>query len=102
MIFTLITKFNLRQVSASIMRITYGINVKEEGDEYIAMLETAMEDFVDAMSPGKYLVEFLPFLKYVPTWVPGAHVQRLFVKWREDNARAVDTPYDYAVAHQVR
>ena len=48
MFFTLTTKFNLRQVSASIMRITYGINVKEEGDEYIAMLETAMEDFVDA------------------------------------------------------
>lgn len=33
--------------------------------------------------PGKFLVDVLPWLKYVPEWVPGASFQRLAREWKE-------------------
>ena len=85
------------------MKVIYGIHVKEEGDEYVDMIEAALNVLTQVMVQGKYLVEFLPFLRYVPTWVPGAgRIHRLSLKWKRDNARAVNRPYEYAVANQVK
>ena len=36
----------------------------------------------DAFVPGRYWVEFFPFLRFVPAWVPGAGFQKDFAKWR--------------------
>ena len=32
----------------------------------------------DAFVPGRYWVEFFPFLRFVPAWVPGAGFQKDF------------------------
>ena len=38
------------------------------------------QDAVKAVSitriPGQFWVEFLPFLKYIPAWVPGTHSKK--------------------------
>ena len=75
--------------------------MKEEDDEYVGLIEAALRASTDAMTPGRYLVEVLPFLKYVPTWVPGAYTQRLFVKWRTVNVRAVEKLFEYVATQPV-
>jgi hypothetical protein len=35
-----------------------------------------MQAFSEAALPGRYLVNNLPFLKYVPSWLPGAGWKR--------------------------
>ena len=58
--------------AATIMRIAYGIVVKDENDEYVSMAEEGLAAFSSLLVPGKYLAELFPILRHVPRWVPGA------------------------------
>src|ERR1700761_7391876 len=54
----------------------FGYEVKEN-DEFVRIAEEAQLAMVSAARPGAYLVDFLPMLKYVPEWVPGAHFKKV-------------------------
>ena len=56
----------IRFSGSIILRIVYGYDVKSREDEYVALAEESMRQVVDAASPGRYLVDLLPFLKYIP------------------------------------
>ncbi|RPD62683.1 CyP450 monooxygenase [Lentinus tigrinus ALCF2SS1-6] len=67
--------------TAAVVKIVYGFDVAEKNDKCIAMMEKDLEAG-DAFLPGRYYVEFLPFLRHVPSWVPGAGFQKDFAEWR--------------------
>jgi hypothetical protein len=46
--------------AAVIMGITYGINIADKEDRYIATAEKALEGMGQAASPGAFLVDLLP------------------------------------------
>lgn len=50
----------------------YGLEISSMADEYVSLANTAVEGIAAARVPGLYWVEFLPVLKHVPAWVPGA------------------------------
>ncbi|KAF8192945.1 cytochrome P450 [Pholiota molesta] len=54
----------------TIMNVAYGIKVKDADDPYILNAEEALHGLAEAGIPGTFLVDFLPFLKYVPNWFP--------------------------------
>ncbi|GJJ06136.1 hypothetical protein Clacol_000325 [Clathrus columnatus] len=56
--------------------ITYGIKLLSDNDPLIELSETTVHKITQAAIPGKYLADFLPFLKYVPAWFPGAGFRR--------------------------
>ena len=70
--------------TASIVSVVYGFDVAKDpnGQWYLSRMEKANEA-IQAFTPGKYMVGFLPLLQYVPEWVPGAGFQRQFKEWRE-------------------
>ncbi|KXN92644.1 O-methylsterigmatocystin oxidoreductase [Leucoagaricus sp. SymC.cos] len=70
-------------VQAKILRIVYGYRTKGSDDPLIIMEEEGMGAAVDATAPGKFLVDLIPALKYVPEWVPGSGFQRKAREWRE-------------------
>jgi hypothetical protein len=45
------------------MSITYGIDIEDKEDRYIAMAEKALEGVGQAASPGAFLVDLLPWRK---------------------------------------
>ena len=49
----------------------YGIEIKDPSDTLLHNAEKAMEGFSETIVPGKYAIDFLPFLKYFPAWTPG-------------------------------
>ncbi|TFK78807.1 CyP450 monooxygenase [Polyporus arcularius HHB13444] len=57
---------------AAIVKAVYG--VAEQDDQYVAMMEKVLE-VAEVFVPGRYLVEFMPFLRHIPAWVPGAGFQ---------------------------
>ncbi|KAI0693294.1 cytochrome P450 [Cerioporus squamosus] len=67
--------------TSSIIKIIYGLDVADKNDQYIAMMEKILEGG-EAFVPGRYYVEFLPFLRHIPGWVPGAGFQKDFAVWR--------------------
>ncbi|PPQ76416.1 LOW QUALITY PROTEIN: hypothetical protein CVT26_013072 [Gymnopilus dilepis] len=64
---------NLRHMAGeTIMALAYGLQVQKYDDPFISTAEKAVYTLLNAASPGKYLVDTFPVLKYVPEWVPGA------------------------------
>lgn len=83
-------------LGASILETLYGFEVKGPDDVHIEMNERSVESIIECFIPGKYLVDFLPFLKYVPKWMPGASFKRKCAIWREQVMAVRNLPYKAA------
>ncbi|KAJ7873152.1 cytochrome P450 [Mycena leptocephala] len=88
---------HLRHMAGEIiMSAAYGIDVKPEGDPYVTLAEAAVHGLVTASVPGRFLVDSIPLLKYVPQWCPGAGFQRQADTWRRLARGMVDKPFAQA------
>ncbi|KAI0076588.1 cytochrome P450 [Panus rudis PR-1116 ss-1] len=85
-----------------IMRSAYGIDIKNEGDRYIEVGEVALQALSAASNAGTYLVDTLPFLKYLPEWFPGADFQREAKYWRPYVSAMINEPYAYVKKQLAR
>ncbi|KAJ7157011.1 cytochrome P450 [Mycena crocata] len=79
--------------SAVALRITYGYTVQSENDPIVSLANSVMDEFSVSTTPGAFLVDLLPILKYVPSWVPGAGFQRKAKSWGKHLTEMIDTPY---------
>ncbi|KAJ6527992.1 cytochrome P450 [Mycena vulgaris] len=79
--------------AALILDVTYGIHVLSSNDPYIDIAEKAMHGFGVASIPGRFLVNTIPVLKYVPTWFPGADFKRKAKEWRKATRDLWDLPF---------
>ncbi|EMD33662.1 hypothetical protein CERSUDRAFT_87014 [Gelatoporia subvermispora B] len=70
------------QFGANILDVVYGIEAAEQDDEHILIAEKAMEGLAIGFNPGAFWVDFLPILKYVPAWMPGAGFQKKAADWK--------------------
>jgi len=80
----------------TIMSVAYGIAVQPEDDIYIKTAEKGIHSLVVAGVPGTFLVDTIPLLKYVPSWMPGAGFQRKAREWRKLARNMVELPYQAA------
>ena len=62
---------------------------------YLKLAEESMDAVAHGLVPGKFLVESIPFLKYIPSWVPGTGWKRLVAKWQDSRYRAKTLPLEY-------
>ncbi|KAJ7888842.1 cytochrome P450 [Mycena leptocephala] len=79
-----------------IMYVAYGIDVKPANDPYVTLAEAAVHSLADVGGPGRFLVDLIPLLKYVPEWFPGAGFKRQASIWRSLARSMVDTPFAQA------
>ncbi|EPQ58584.1 cytochrome P450 [Gloeophyllum trabeum ATCC 11539] len=85
-----------KTAGAMILYITYGYKIQEDGqDPFVYMADKTMEEFSDCTTAGKYLVDLLPLLKYVPPWIPGAGFQRLAAKYRRSCENMAEVPLKF-------
>ncbi|PIL29425.1 cytochrome P450 [Ganoderma sinense ZZ0214-1] len=79
-------------VTATTMRAIYGIEVpRKKDDKYYQMLERMAEVAEAILLPGKFHVEALPVLRYLPAWFPGGG----FKTWAADAKRDLAYILDY-------
>lgn len=86
----------------TVFSVVYGLNVEREGRESLLAAEKANRAMLIAVVPGRFLVDFLSFLKYVPEWVPGAQFQRLARNWKKMTTSMIEMPFHAAVAEVVQ
>lgn len=85
---------HLEYHSGSIMMsLIYGVDEGPIRDRYVAMAEDALSGLVEAGNIGKFLVDFLPILRFVPSWCPGASFQRQAQMWRQMARDMIEIPY---------
>ncbi|THU81062.1 cytochrome P450 [Dendrothele bispora CBS 962.96] len=83
-------------VGSSILEVAYGLKPRSSGDPYIDTAEVALASLAIAATPGAFLVDVIPVLKYVPEWIPGAGFQRKAKEWKTLALGMRDKPFQEA------
>ncbi|KLO13999.1 cytochrome P450 [Schizopora paradoxa] len=86
-----------QSTGATILMISYGYKVAPADDPYVRIAEEAMLGFAKASEPGAFLVDRFQFLKYMPSWFPGANFQRVAKAMRSDLERLYDVPFNFVM-----
>ncbi|KAJ8508608.1 hypothetical protein ONZ45_g9132 [Pleurotus djamor] len=79
--------------ASSIIEVSYGISVEPKDDPMIAIADKAIAHLNDAGIPGTFVVDYVPILKYIPAWFPGASFKRFAQTACEDTRAMVENPY---------
>ncbi|KAF7347917.1 Cytochrome P450 [Mycena venus] len=77
-----------------ILQVVYGYEIQPENDPYVALAKEAMQGLNQAVHSGIYIVDFLPVLKYVPSWLPGAGFKRKAKAWAKSSLALRDIPFE--------
>ncbi|KAI1797845.1 CyP450 monooxygenase [Ganoderma leucocontextum] len=95
-------------LGATILQVAYGIKAKDADDEYrhqpsghtwnIVIGERAVEGPTKALVLGALWVEFIPALRHLPPWWPGASYQRKAVTWRQEATALRHEPFEKAMS----
>ena len=80
------------------MRIAYGFDDVEKNKTLIHSAETLVLEHSKAAVPGRYLVNYFPFLDYskleLPSWFPGAGFKRRAEKIKEEEKQYLQYLYE--------
>ncbi|TDL21759.1 cytochrome P450 [Rickenella mellea] len=85
-----------------ILEAVYGYHAAPKNDEWIKLSQDVMKSFTSASEPGAWLVDFIPALRYIPKWFPGAGFRIVAEVWRDEHLRFVHDPYFWSKANQDR
>ncbi|KAH9959904.1 cytochrome P450 [Russula compacta] len=81
---------------ALLLRVVYGFSEDKKSRQY-PFVETADQAVNDLyLSVNGFLVDAFPFLRHIPSWVPGAEFRRLAEGWAVTFSSMVDKPYAWA------
>ncbi|KAK6356024.1 hypothetical protein TWF718_000397 [Orbilia javanica] len=88
---------NLQLEAASFtLDMVYGYQVNPSGDDPLVNLVTQlMTEFCDAAVAGVWLVDMIPWLKYLPGWFPGAGFKSTARRYRATYMQAINTTFDF-------
>ncbi|KAF8671716.1 cytochrome P450 [Rhizoctonia solani] len=64
------------------IRMVYGYKVDSAQDPLVQSAEKVMSIFSDIMTPGRWMIEVFPFLRYLPTWFPGTAFHQMVASSR--------------------
>ncbi|KAH9888994.1 cytochrome P450 [Cubamyces lactineus] len=65
----------------SMMRLVYGVKPMDRNDRLFQMAETIVHVGAAMSTPGAFLVDMVPPLRYIPSWFPGARFARQAATW---------------------
>jgi len=82
--------------AAIILDVIYGTKINGMQDDYVQAATTANEGLVIAKVPGAFWVEFMPFLKYLPRWMPGTMFHTVADYYKSYSVRMRDEPFEIA------
>lgn len=83
-------------VAANTISVAYGLDVAPSNDPVVTAATDGIEATMASLTPGRFLVDTIPILKYVPAWVPGAGFKRQAAKWKKLVREMIDNPFDAA------
>ncbi|KAI9067667.1 cytochrome P450 [Trametes sanguinea] len=88
---------DLRRLAGSIIiMMTYGYEVEGDDDPLIKTVDQVLEEYAQSVAPGAFLADTFPFLRYVPSWFPGAQWKRKVAEQRKHLAHMNDIPFEWA------
>ncbi|CUA68221.1 O-methylsterigmatocystin oxidoreductase [Rhizoctonia solani] len=83
------------------IRIAYGHTARSSDDKFLRMAEEFMTAAAHASTPGRWLVETIPLLRFIPSWFPGATFKRKTEEWAKLTIRYRQDPFDYVLKNMA-
>ena len=74
------------------IKVLYNIDAKENGDELVSFVDEATS-CTATLATGVHPVDIFPFLRHLPSWVPGAGFQDAFARCRAAVEHIKETPF---------
>ncbi|KAJ3555937.1 hypothetical protein NM688_g2303 [Phlebia brevispora] len=78
--------------AATILDIVYGMRIHDFSDEFVSLSRKAVECLVISRLPGVFWVEYFPWLRHLPSWLPFSSARRFAAQYRH----LVDTAHHKA------
>ncbi|KAJ3548366.1 hypothetical protein NMY22_g1296 [Coprinellus aureogranulatus] len=75
----------------------YGIHVKDQTESYISKMQEVSSGFQETGTPGRFLVDVIPAMRYIPRWMPGAGWRKWADYYRNKAIEARDGAFDIAL-----
>ncbi|CAE7100556.1 unnamed protein product [Rhizoctonia solani] len=86
---------------ATLLHSTYGYLPTSTDDDWIVAASAATDNIAQAAQPTRFIVNFIPTLKYLPDWFPGTGWKQTLRGWREHKEYTTAAPYNWA-KEQIR
>ncbi|OAA78163.1 Cytochrome P450 [Akanthomyces lecanii RCEF 1005] len=84
------------EAAAIILRVTYGYAINpHEPDPLMLLIDTMMDNFSKAFVPACWVVDSIPLLRFLPSWLPGMSFKTTAADWLRINHQANDVPYAF-------
>ncbi|KAH9834641.1 cytochrome P450 [Rhodofomes roseus] len=83
-----------RYTSSLVLEAIYGHVVMSDEDEYLTYADDALRTATEVATPGVAIVDFLPWLRYLPTWFPGAGFKIMAAQAKPNVQLAHTKPYE--------
>ncbi|KAK0463550.1 cytochrome P450 [Desarmillaria tabescens] len=80
-----------------IMKIVYGYDADADGDKFVESVDEALESVRIIGNVGVFLVDYIPWLKYLPQWLPGTNFMSLANAWRKKVDDMKERPFEYTL-----
>ncbi|KAJ7284532.1 cytochrome P450 [Mycena rebaudengoi] len=81
-------------IDVNIVSMTYGLAVTSLNDPLLTSPRKAVSAMNAAALPGRFLVDFIPALKYVPSWFPGGGFKIAAATCKQLIKEMVDPPFE--------
>ncbi|KAG2147440.1 cytochrome P450 [Suillus bovinus] len=85
-----------RNAAAVVLNLAYGWKVTENNDHFISILQESMALSAILAEPGRWLVEAIPSLRFLPSWFPGAGFKRVARDIGQNLTRLETIPFNWA------
>ncbi|ETW81164.1 cytochrome P450 monooxygenase 6 [Heterobasidion irregulare TC 32-1] len=84
-----------------ILDVTYGVTVTSREDPLIRIAEAVMDATSVAISPAMWVLNPIPILQSLPTWLGGENLSRRLRQWQKDIRDLQDVPFERVKASLV-
>lgn len=77
------------------MEAMYGYTVLPKDDPFQELAEETVNALTALTYPSAAVVNVIPFLRFLPTWFPGADFHRVARETKDKLNKLLDSPYTY-------
>lgn len=64
-------------------------------DSLVCLINKVMAEFSQAVVVGAWVVDLVPWLRYLPDWVPGTGFKKTARQWKKDSDDSMNVPVDF-------
>jgi hypothetical protein len=87
---------DIRMFGTLIMRVAYGFDDIRQNEALVGNAEALIQGFHKAAAPGRYLVNYFPSLRHIPSWFPGAGFKRHLEGLSQMSFNTIHQPFEEA------